>query len=202
MQRYYPRLPSFNQAISSLETWLFLSFHRLSSNLHCSWYLISTFRSLLFIFKDMADRKSDWISGKITIPVILGDDKTAILHAFTMCLAYVSIPVLWTFTTISIWTLLALMLTGLPVIFITRSLNTTHRPYRLDPFVARSLQHAPLVLIILFFDRFLQELMMAPWYHVMSLSFQIRCLPIYPYLYSLLRAPTKYIEHSRCCIGK
>lgn len=44
----------------------------------------------LFLVLNEADRRPDWASGKITLPVILNQSRTAQLHAFLMASAYAS----------------------------------------------------------------------------------------------------------------
>lgn len=155
----------------------------------------------LFLVLNLADRRSDWLAGKITLPVVLGDRKTALLHAATMVLAYLSSIVIYFWSSpsdpVDIWTLLGVLLTAIPGLAISRDLLASDRPYHINHLVFRSLKHAPLPLVVIFIDCFVREIFAAPsiFGHIFSLDFQLRCLVIYPYIYNVLlgKSPPPFI---------
>jgi 1,4-dihydroxy-2-naphthoate octaprenyltransferase len=144
----------------------------------------------------MADRKSDWIAGKMTLPVLIGDDITSLLYVTTITLAYTSVVIIHWKTTLDMYSLnivtfLFVLLTIVPAVQISRDLLSA-RPYNLTLIVQRCLQHAPLPLVVIFVDCFLKDLWMSNNLigHFFSFGFQLRCLPIYPYLYSIVSGTT------------
>lgn len=159
----------------------------------------------LFLVLNLADRRSDWLAGKITLPVVLGDKKTALWHAATMVLGYLSSIVIYFLRSpsdpVDIWTLLGVLLTAIPGLAISRDLLASDRPYHINHLVFRSLKHAPLPLVVIFIDCFVREIFAAPSIlgHIFSLDFQLRCVVIYPYIYNVLlgKSPPPFILYPK-----
>ena len=154
----------------------------------------SIIKFALFIVLNMADRRSDWLANKITIPVLFGDEFSSKLHAISMFLAYFSTIFLYliyssivlSFINSLLPTTILILLSSYDGYFISKSL-LFNRPYSITSIVARSLKHAPLPLIAIFVDCFIKELIYSDsLFHLFQPSFQLRCLPIYPYLYSII----------------
>ncbi|PRP81745.1 hypothetical protein PROFUN_10845 [Planoprotostelium fungivorum] len=136
----------------------------------------------LFIVLNMADKRPDWLANKITLPVLFGNDTCAGIHSLTMLIAYTSALFLFFVRRDVTWSSTVFVLsTGVPAIQIVRKLNTKHRPYQLT-------EHAPLPIVAIFLESFMRE-----WYnhgfdvlYPFSLHFQMRCIPLYPWIYNVL----------------
>lgn len=108
----------------------------------------------LFVVLNEADRRPDWASGKITIPVVLNGRRTARLHAVLMALAYASAFVIvlkqtfWPSASQPEWHhLIALPLLTVPAFYawrLSRALLPVP-PYRMDNLIPPTLFHSTLL---------------------------------------------------------
>lgn len=107
----------------------------------------------LFIVLNEADRRPDWASGKITLPVLLNGRRTAKLHAVLMALAYASALLIILKQTFLVsprpeWHhLIALPILSVPAFYawrLSRALLPVP-PYRMDALVPPALFHSTLL---------------------------------------------------------
>ncbi|CEO97976.1 unnamed protein product (mitochondrion) [Plasmodiophora brassicae] len=107
----------------------------------------------LFVVLNLNDRRPDWLAGKVTIPVLVGDRASSVAHSTSLVLAYLSMAALAP-TTASF----ALAVLSAPRgIEICRML--WHRPYRFDSVVARSLVHCTLPVWAFLFETVCRRLL-------------------------------------------
>lgn len=108
----------------------------------------------LFIVLNEADRRPDWATGKVTLPVVLNGRRTAKLHAVLMALAYISAILIILKQTFLVsspqpeWRhLIALPILSVPAFHawrLARSLFPTP-PYRMDALISPTLFHSTLL---------------------------------------------------------
>ncbi len=97
----------------------------------------------LFLVLNLADRRADWATGKVTLAVWLGDRVCARLHFALMLLAYISAAVIAYFDNTPL--MLLFILPSLPYgARITRAL-VAHVPYSLAPLLGPALLHSTLL---------------------------------------------------------
>jgi 2-polyprenyl-6-methoxyphenol hydroxylase-like FAD-dependent oxidoreductase len=77
------------------------------------------------------------------------------------------------------------LISAVPALSICKSL-LFYRNYYITAIVSKCLQHSPLSVLAIYFDILAKELLFSSFSHFFSIGFQIRCLPVYPYLYMLL----------------
>eukprot|EP00752_Nemacystus_decipiens_P013459 g11921.t1 len=137
----------------------------------------------LFLALNMADRRPDWLGGKYTLPVILGDEACSrLLGAFNV-LAYASAIGIFLVGLCPATTLAAILMSAPEALSIALAFNPSlkpwqlllwgnpcskgsgekggsgnqRRPYRLEGLVVRILKHAPGVVLAVFADTVLRE---------------------------------------------
>ena len=138
----------------------------------------------LFLVLNMADMQSDAAAGKITLPVAMGETASRKLYTFSMALAYFGAIVAYLSNPISITPLILVLLTAFPAVSLV---SAAMHKLPIQSLVLPCLKHAPLPVIAVFVDCFAKEILYSrSVLHFFSFDFQLRCLPIYPYLYTLL----------------
>ncbi|CAM9385567.1 unnamed protein product [Choristocarpus tenellus] len=163
--------------------------------------LPSTFLKFsLFMALNMVDRRPDWLGGKNTLPVLLGEESSCSrLLGLGYILAYLSAVCLWAVGTCRFSTLLAILLSSPWALSITLAFNPSRgqtRPYNLSPLIVQCLKHAPCVVLMVFAEYLIREVSLlatqqsspltALYAVVFSRSLHVRCLAIYPFLWSML----------------
>jgi 1,4-dihydroxy-2-naphthoate octaprenyltransferase len=145
----------------------------------------SIIKFALFLVLNLADMQSDAAAGKITLPVLIGEEPTRQLYVFSIAAAYSGALLTYLLCPASsLSALLFVLLTAYPAYSITLCM----RSYASTLPVLSALKHAPLPVIAIFVDCFTREILYSKsLLHVFTLEFQIRCLPMYPYVYSLLK---------------
>ncbi len=139
----------------------------------------------LFLVLNLADLPSDAAAGKITLPVLLGENAVRKLHALTMIAAYAGSIVVYLACSSSLLSLVMVLATAFPAYPICLALLSNAQP--IQPLVLPSLKHAPLLVIVIFLESFVREILHSKsLLHVFLLEFQLRCLPLYPYVYTLV----------------
>lgn len=97
----------------------------------------------LFLVLNLADRRADWATGKVTLAVWLGNRVCAHLHLALMCLAYITAAIISYLDNTP--TMLLFILPSLPYgARITRRL-VTEVPYSLAPLLGPALLHSTLL---------------------------------------------------------
>lgn len=106
----------------------------------------------LFLVLNLADRRPDWATGKVTLPVVLGTRRTALLHAALMTTAYMSAMVLAAvrvlerrFLQWSDGSVLLFILPSAPYGFAISAALLRGVPYRLDHLLAPTVLHSTML---------------------------------------------------------
>lgn len=144
----------------------------------------------LFLALNMADKRADWLAGKTTVPVLIGEAKASLLLAACAAAAYASIPVLW-WLGLCHTTAALTMLASAPAAARFSAVFLFRRPYKLDPLLFQCLAHAPMVVMAVFADSILRELVHvanspAGLHHGWFLSATLRFLPLLPFISGIL----------------
>lgn len=104
----------------------------------------------LFVLLNIADRRADWQGGKITIPVIVGDDNAARLHLVSVLLAHLIPFALTDYSSPNSIVELVLLQLAFPLgLAVSLELNF-RRPYRCKHVTTRALLFSPAAVWMLF----------------------------------------------------
>lgn len=139
----------------------------------------------LFLVLNLADLSSDAAAGKVTLPALLGERAVRKLHSLAMIAAYAGSLVVYVTCSATLSSLILVLGTAIAACPICFALLANTQP--IQPLVLPSLKHAPLPLIAIFIESFVREILYSKSFlHVFSLEFQLRCLPMYPFVYTLV----------------
>lgn len=148
----------------------------------------------LFIVLNMADRRSDWLGDKLTLPVIIGEELCCKLLCVTVLLAYMSVLGLALFELCDWTTSLLLLCTAPSAYRATKPFSAgRNRPYRLDALIPGWLRVAPAPVIAVFSHCIIIAVIRAISSRItfdnllaaMPMQF-LRVVPMFPFIYNFL----------------